>query len=52
MLNSLAQKSEYRISKSIQLTGDLDCRSVDEVNQKPIFSQSTKVNAVDLRTAE
>ena len=53
-LNSQAQKSEYRVVKSIQLTGDggWDYLSVDEVNQKLFVSHSSQVNVVDLKTGE
>lgn len=51
-LNAQAQKSEYQIAKSIQLTSDggWDYLSVDEVNQKLYVSHSSQVNVVDLKT--
>lgn len=51
-LNVQAQKSEYQIAKSIQLTSDggWDYLSVDEVNQKLYVSHSSQVNVVDLKT--
>jgi len=51
-LNTQAQKSEYQIAKSIQLTSDggWDYLSVDEVNQKLYVSHSSQVNVVDLKT--
>jgi len=52
--NSQAQKSEYRLSKSIQLTGDggWDYLSVDEANQKLFVSHGSQVNVVDLKTGK
>jgi len=52
--NVQAQKSEYRIAKSIPLTGDggWDYLSVDEVNQKLFVSHSSQVNVVDLKTGK
>jgi len=54
LLNAQAQKSAYKITKSIALTGDggWDYLSVDEVNQKLFVSHSTQVNVVDLKTGE
>ena len=54
LLNAQAQKSAYKIAKSIALTGDggWDYLSVDEVNQKLFVSHSTQVNVVDLKTGE
>lgn len=51
-LNVQAQKSEYQIAKSIQLTSDggWDYLSVDEANQKLFVSHSSQVNVVDLKT--
>lgn len=48
-----AQKSEYKVAKTIKLTGDggWDYLSVDEVNQKLFVSHSTQVNVVDLKTS-
>ncbi|HZK98152.1 MAG TPA: hypothetical protein VFC67_28370 [Prolixibacteraceae bacterium] len=53
-LNAQAQKSEYKLSKTIQLTNDggWDYLSVDEVNQKLFVSHSSQVNVVDLKTGE
>ena len=52
--NAQAQKSEYKLSKTIQLTNDggWDYLSVDEVNQKLFVSHSSQVNVVDLKTGE
>ena len=52
--NAQAQKSEYRLSKTIQLTNDggWDYLTVDEVNQKLFVSHSSQVNVVDLKTGE
>ena len=49
---AFAQKTVYRIVKSISLTGDggWDYLSVDEVNQKLFVSHSTQVNVIDLKT--
>ena len=54
LLNVQAQKSEYRLSKTIQLTNDggWDYLTVDEVNQKLFVSHSSQVNVVDLKTGE
>jgi len=54
LLNAQAQKSEYKLSKTIQLTNDggWDYLSVDEVNQKLFVSHSSQVNVVDLKTGE
>lgn len=54
LLNAQAQKSAYKLAKSIALTGDggWDYLSVDEVNQKLFVSHSTQVNVVDLKTGE
>lgn len=51
-LNAQAQKSAYKIAKTIKLTGDggWDYLSVDEVNQKLFVSHSSQVNVVDLKT--
>ncbi|MCX6237450.1 MAG: YncE family protein [Bacteroidia bacterium] len=53
-LNARAQKSEYQVAKSIQLTSDggWDYLSVDDVNQKLFVSHSSQVNVVDLKTGE
>jgi YVTN family beta-propeller protein len=50
--NVQAQKSEYRIAKTIPLTGDggWDYLSVDEVNQKLFVSHGSQVNVIDLKT--
>lgn len=52
--NVQAQKPEYRIAKSIPLTGDggWDYLSVDELNQKLFVSHSTQVNVVELKTGK
>lgn len=52
--NAQAQKSEYKLSKTIQLTNDggWDYLSVDEVSQKLFVSHSSQVNVVDLKTGE
>ena len=52
--NAQAQKSEYKLSKTIQLTNDggWDYLTVDEVNQKLFVSHSSQVNVVDLKTGE
>ena len=52
--NAQAQKSEYKLAKTIQLTNDggWDYLSVDEVNQKLFVSHSSQVNVVDLKTGE
>jgi len=52
--NAQAQKSEHKLSKTIQLTNDggWDYLSVDEVNQKLFVSHSSQVNVVDLKTGE
>jgi YVTN family beta-propeller protein len=51
-VSAQAQKSAYRIAKTIQLTGDggWDYLSVDEVNQKLFASHSSQVNVVDLKS--
>lgn len=51
-LNAQTQESDYKIAKTIQLTGDggWDYLSIDEVNQKLFVSHSTQVNVVDLKT--
>lgn len=53
-LNAQSQKSEYKLTKTFQLTGDggWDYLSVDEVNQKLFVSHSTQVNVVDLGSGE
>ena len=53
-LNVQAQESAFKVSKTIQLTGDggWDYLSVDEVNQKLFVSHGTQVNVVDLKTGE
>lgn len=53
-LNAQSQKTEYKVAKTIQLTGDggWDYLSVDEVNQKLFVSHSSQVNVVDLKTGE
>jgi len=53
-MDAQAQKSEYRIAKTIQLAGDggWDYLSVDEINQKLFVSHSTQVNVVDLKTGK
>ena len=50
--NAQAQKSEYKLAKTIQLTNDggWDYLTVDEVNQKLFVSHSSQVNIVDLKT--
>ena len=52
-VNVSAQKPEYRIAKTIQLSGDggWDYLSVDEVNQKLFISHGSQVNVVDLKTS-
>jgi len=52
--NAQAQKSEYKLAKTIQLTNDggWDYLTVDEVNQKLFVSHSSQVNVVDLKTGE
>jgi DNA-binding beta-propeller fold protein YncE len=52
--NVQAQKSEYRIVKSIPLTGDggWDYLSIDEINQKLFVSHNTQVNVIDLKTGK
>lgn len=52
--NANAQKSEYKLAKTIQLTNDggWDYLTVDEVNQKLFVSHSSQVNVVDLKTGE
>jgi YVTN family beta-propeller protein len=54
LLNAQAQKSEYKLSKTIQLTNDggWDYLTVDELNQKLFVSHSSQVNVVDLKTGE
>ncbi len=49
-----AQKSEYRIAKTIALTGDggWDYLSVDEINQKLFVSHGAQVNVVDLKVGK
>lgn len=51
-VNPQAQKSAYKIAKTIQLSGNggWDYLSVDEVNQRLFVSHSTQVNVVDLKT--
>ena len=51
IVSAQAQKSAYRIAKTIQLTGDggWDYLSVDEINQKLFVSHSSQVNVVDLK---
>jgi len=53
-LNAQAQKSAYKLAKTIQLTNDggWDYLSVDEVSQKLFVSHSSQVNVVDLKTGE
>jgi len=52
--NASAQKSEYKLAKTIQLTNDggWDYLTVDEVNQKLFVSHSSQVNVIDLKTGE
>ncbi len=52
--NAKAQKSAYKLAKTIQLTNDggWDYLTVDEVNQKLFVSHSSQVNVVDLKTGE
>ena len=52
--NVQAQKSSYRIAKTIQLTGDggWDYLSVDEINHLLYASHGTQVNVVDLKKGE
>ena len=52
--NANAQKSEYKLAKTIQLTNDggWDYLTVDEVNQKLFVSHSSQVNVIDLKTGE
>ncbi|MEI8115228.1 MAG: YncE family protein [Bacteroidia bacterium] len=52
--NAQAQKPEYKIAKTIQLSGDggWDYLSVDEVNQKLFVSHSSQVNVVDLKAGK
>ena len=52
--NAHAQKSEYKLAKTIQLTNDggWDYLTVDEVNQKLFVSHSSQVNVVDLKVGE
>lgn len=52
-LNVQAQKSEYRIDKTIHLIGDgwWDYLAVDEINQKLFVSHGTQVNVVDIKTS-
>ena len=52
-VNAKAQKSAYRVAKTIPLTGQggWDYLSVDEANQKLFVSHSSQVNVVDLKSA-
>ena len=52
--NVSAQKSSYRVAKTIQLEGDggWDSLSVDEINHRLFVSHSTVVNVVDLIKGE
>jgi len=52
--NVQAQKSEYRIVKSIPLTGDggWDYLSVDEASQILFVSHGIQVNVIDLKTGK
>ncbi len=51
--NVQAQKPEYKVAKTIQLTGDggWDYLSVDEANQNLFVSHSSQVNVVNLKTS-
>jgi len=52
--NAQTKKSEYKVAKTIHLTGDggWDYLSVDEVNRNLFVSHSTQVNVVSLKTNE
>lgn len=53
-LNAKAQKSQYKIARTIHLTGDggWDYLSVDEINQNLFVSHSTQVNVVSLKSTK
>lgn len=50
-LNAKSQNPEYKIDKTIHLTGDgwWDYLAVDEINQKLFVSHGTQVNVVDIK---
>lgn len=54
ILDAQVADSEYRISKTIPLSGDgwWDYLSVDQVNKRLFISHGTQVNVVDLNTLE
>jgi len=51
-VNAQSEKSEYKISNRIHLSGDggWDYLAVDEVNGRLFVSHSTQVNVVNLKT--
>ncbi len=53
-VNAQLEKSEYKISNRINLSGDggWDYLAVDEVNGRIFVSHSTQVNVVNLKTGE
>jgi DNA-binding beta-propeller fold protein YncE len=53
-LNAQTGKTEYKISRTISLTGDggWDYLSVDQVNSRLFVSHGTRVNIADLKTGK